>query len=135
MAVSRNRQLCATAQGQPLVTTSTDTPNDLQPHQVLIQLRAVAINPADSKMVQDGHRVTRWPFIPGLDGAGIVSAAGRDVKNFKVGDEVLAMFTPTSDTGGSYQNYAIASEMMVAPKPKQWSFAEAATLRCVGACL
>ena len=35
------------------------------------------------------------------------------------------------DRGGSYQNFAVVQELMVAKKPTAWSFEDAATLGCV----
>lgn len=79
-------------------------------------------------MIDSGHRVTRYPFIPGLDGTGTVHAVGSSVTRFKVGDEVLAMFAAGSENGGSYQTYAVVEEGMVAKKPASWSKEEAASL-------
>ena len=79
-------------------------------------------------MIDSGHRVTRYPFIPGLDGAGTVHSIGSDVKRLKAGDEVLAMFAAGSENGGSYQTYAVVEEGMVAKKPESWSTEEAASL-------
>ena len=79
-------------------------------------------------MIDSGHRVTRYPFIPGLDGAGTVHAVGTSVTRFTVGDEVLAMFAAGSENGGSYQTHAVVEEGMVAKKPASWSTEEAASL-------
>ena len=78
-------------------------------------------------MIDLGHRVTSWPIVPGLDGAGVVEAVGDDVKNFAVGDEVLSLFM-AGDKGASYQEFAVVREGMVARKPKTWAWEEAASL-------
>ena len=116
--------------GSSLVAIETARPAILEPTEVMIRLKAIAINPADCKMVDHGHRVTSWPLVPGLDGAGVVEAIGDHVKNFAVGDEVLALFT-AGDRGASYQNLAVVQEMMVAKKPTSWSFEDAASLGSV----
>jgi len=96
----------------------------------MIRLKAIAINPADIKMIDQGHRVTSWPLVPGLDGAGVVEAVGEHVKRFKVGDEVLASFGG-GGRGASYQEVAVVKEGIGARKPEAWGWEEAASLPCV----
>lgn len=106
---------------------TTTKPTILDPTEILIRLKAIAINPADCKMIDQGHRITSWPLVPGLDGAGIVEAVGTDVNDFGLGDRVLALFTP-GNRGGSYQTFAVVQERTVAKIPTTWSFEDAATL-------
>ena len=79
-------------------------------------------------MIDSGHRVSHYPFVPGLDGAGVVHSVGVSVTRFKAGDEVLAMFGAGSANGGSYQSYAVVEEAMTAKKPEGWLSEEAASL-------
>lgn len=127
---SENTKYSVSGIGCPLQAIATSKPNDVAPDEVMIRLKDIAINPADCKMIDYGHRVTSWPIVPGLDGAGVVEFVGHNVKNFERGDEVLAAFS-TGDRSGSYQTFAIVPEMMVAKKPNAWSFEEAATVGCV----
>ena len=127
---SENIKYLVRAKGSPFVATPTPKPTLVAPTEVMIRLKAIAINPADCKMIDQGHRGTSWPLVPGLDGAGFVEAVGNDVKNFAVGDGALAMFT-AGYRAGSFQNFAVVEEVMVAKKPTTWSFEEAATLGCV----
>jgi NADPH:quinone reductase-like Zn-dependent oxidoreductase len=122
-----NTKLLLRGQGSPLEAITTAKPTITEPNEVMIRLKAIAINPADCKMIDQGQRVTSWPLVPGLDGAGVVEAVGDSVKNFAFGDEVLAMFT-AGDRGCAFQNFAVVQETMVAKKPKTWSFEDAATL-------
>jgi NADPH:quinone reductase-like Zn-dependent oxidoreductase len=127
---SNNTKYLVREKGGPLVATTTAKPTIIEPTEVMIRLKAIAINPADWKMIDQGHIITSWPFVPGLDGAGVVEAVGDDVKNFAVGDEVLALFW-VGDRAASYQNFAVVQETKVARKPTTWSFEDAATLGCV----
>lgn len=127
---SENTRYLVKEKGGPLVATRAAKPTITDPTEVLIRLKAIAINPADCKMIDQGQRVNSWPLVPGLDGAGVVEAVGSDVKRFTVGDEVLAMFS-AGDRGGSYQELAVVQETMVAKKPGTWSFEDAASLGCV----
>ncbi|KAK5993488.1 Dehydrogenase orsE [Cladobotryum mycophilum] len=113
--------------GSPLIATATTRPTTIEPTEVMIRIKAIAINPADCKMIDQGHRVTEWPFVPGLDGAGVVEAVGDKVNNFASGDRVTALFAP-GDRGGSYQDLAVVQETRVAKIPTAWSFEDAATL-------
>ena len=110
-----------------MVPTLATKPGSIEPTAVMISLKVIAINPADIKMIDQGHRVTSWPLVAGLDGAGVIEAVGDKVKDFAVGDEVLAMFA-SGDRGGSFQEFAVIQETMVAKKPATWSFEDAATL-------
>ncbi|KAH8688107.1 chaperonin 10-like protein [Ilyonectria robusta] len=124
---SQNTKYLVQGQGGPLVMETTAKPAILEPTEILIRLKAIAINPADCKMIDQGHRITSWPLVPGLDGAGIVEAVGANVKDFWLGDRVLALFTP-GNRSGSYQTFAVVQERTVAKIPTTWSFEDAATL-------
>jgi NADPH2:quinone reductase len=62
------------------------------PGEVLIRVKATAVNYADSIMVA-GHYQTKppLPFSPGLETAGLVAACGPGVSGFKPGDRVMAI--------------------------------------------
>ncbi|KAF9894497.1 hypothetical protein FE257_006380 [Aspergillus nanangensis] len=124
---SPNVQYLVHSQGGPLAATTSDKPTISHPTELLIRIKSIAINPADIKMIDKGLRVTSWPIVPGLDGAGIVEAIGDDVTNFRVGDEVLAMCA-SSNRSASFQTFAVVKETMVAKKPPSWSFEEASSL-------
>lgn len=125
----QNIKYLARGVGDRLEATVSPKPTILEPTEVIIRLRAIAINPADCKMIDLGHRVTSWPLVPGLDGAGVIEDVGDKVKNFAVGDEVLAVFLP-GDRNASFQSFAVVQETMLAKKPATWSFENAATLGC-----
>ncbi|KAF2123211.1 chaperonin 10-like protein [Lophiotrema nucula] len=113
--------------GGPLEVAKAPKPTDLASNDVLIRLKAVAINPADTKMIDEGHRVTSYPFVPGLDGSGIIEATGDAVERIKVSDEMIGLFQ-SNDRSGSFQTFAIVDEQKVTKKPPSWAFEEAATL-------
>lgn len=101
-------------------------------NQVLVRVRATSINPVDYKIRQDG----RWagikpPAIIGYDVAGVVEAVGECVEHLHVGDEVY--YSPDIFKGqGSYAEYQVSDEDIVALKPKNLSFEEAASIPLVG---
>jgi NADPH:quinone reductase-like Zn-dependent oxidoreductase len=129
MAVNFTKYLVR-QRGGSLEAIIAPKPLVIQPREVLIRVKAVAINPADYKMIDQGHRVTSWPLVPGLDGAGIVEQVGDKAGHFRVGDRVIALFTP-GDSSGSYQEYAVVQGKDVAKLPATSSLEEGATLGCV----
>jgi NADPH:quinone reductase-like Zn-dependent oxidoreductase len=93
---------------------------------VLIQVKAVGVNPIDIKIrmgFMQAIRPVEMPFVPGGEAAGIIVAVGEGVSSFKVGDEVIAL-TKTN----AYAEYLTANEDFVLPKPPGLSFTEAASI-------
>ncbi|GAB4243382.1 MAG: zinc-dependent alcohol dehydrogenase family protein [Stanieria sp.] len=119
-----------TAAGEPDVLQYQDVPEPKieQPNQILIQLKAVGINPIDTKIRSRGtFYPDQMPAILGCDGAGIVQAVGSEVKNFQPGDEVYFCAGGLGKQGtGNYAELAVVEEHFLAAKPKSLSFAEAA---------
>jgi NADPH:quinone reductase-like Zn-dependent oxidoreductase len=93
--------------------------------QVLVKLHAAAVNPADWK-IRAGHykqfMPKPMPWIPGLEGSGVVEAVGKGVTQFKPGQ---AVFGVISD---SYAEYALAPVADLLPKPASLSFDQAASV-------
>lgn len=98
--------------------------------EVLVKIKASGINPLDLK-IKEGHAAhaqVSLPAIPGIDMAGIVEAVGEDVVNFKIGDEVYGMTGGVGGVQGSLAEYAAVDTDLLALKPKNLSFKEAAAL-------
>jgi NADPH:quinone reductase-like Zn-dependent oxidoreductase len=65
--------------------------------------------------------------IPGLDVAGRVEAVGKSVTRFKPDDEVYG-----ESKGGAYAEYVSVSEELLAPKPANLTFEQAAAVPLAG---
>ena len=101
--------------------------------QVLVRMKATAVNPVDYKFRQGILKpVTRFklPVIPGGDIAGIVEEAGSAVKKFRKGNEVFGL-TPAT-RGGAYAEYAVVREDHLWYKPENLCFEEAAAIPLAG---
>ncbi|GLT43445.1 hypothetical protein SLA2020_173920 [Shorea laevis] len=104
---------------------------ELEEDQVLVKVVAAALNPIDFKKML-GLKTT-VPTVPGYDAAGVVVKLGSKVENFKEGDEVFG-FTDIQKSlqdpkvSGTLAEYTAIEEKLLAPKPKNLSFAEAAGL-------
>lgn len=123
---STHVQYQATKLGGPFarVTVSTPAPG---PTEVLIQVKAIALNPFDYKQLEFGRQVAEWPAVLGVDGAGIITAVGSEVSKFKVGDEVFAALIG-SPKAAAYQEVACLSENLVGKKPAGLTFEEVASM-------
>jgi NADPH:quinone reductase-like Zn-dependent oxidoreductase len=102
--------------------------------EVLVRVRATCVQPYDWHGMRGEPRIAR--LMPGLLGlrrpkvgvlgadlAGQVEAVGKDVTEFRPGDEVFGM--PGRDGFGEY---ACVRESELAPKPKNLSFEQAAAV-------
>ncbi len=101
--------------------------------QVLLKVVAAALNPIDFKRMLGFFKPSDSPFpiVPGYDVAGVVVKVGSQVKHLKEGDEVYGdinekPFSPKQF--GSLAEYTAAEEKLLALKPKNLSFAQAASL-------
>lgn len=98
-------------------------------HEVLIQVEYAAVNPVDWK-IREGYLKSRlpheFPLIPGWDASGKIVAMGKNVHNFKVGDEVYAYCRKPTIKDGTYAEFITFDADNVARKPKNISLAEAA---------
>lgn len=98
---------------------------ELRPHDVLVRVQAVSVNPADVK-VRAGLRRSTVPRVLGFDGAGTVEAVGPEVTTLQVGDEVW--YAGDITRAGSNAELQAVDERIVARKPASLSFAQAAAL-------
>lgn len=98
--------------------------------QVLVAVKASGINPLDLKIKSGNaaHAKTVLPAILGIDMAGIVTSVGKNVKGFKVGDEVYGMTGGIAGVQGSLAQFAAVDADLLAHKPSNISFKEAASL-------
>ena len=88
--------------------------------EVLIRVRAAALNPIDFKMPQ-----LLCGQVPGQDVAGVVEACGPETVAFSVGDEVFGF---ASRSNGSLAEFCIADVTKLARKPLELSFESAAAM-------
>jgi len=88
--------------------------------EALVKVAVAGVNSIDSQF-RDGRLRTPLPFIPGQEGAGVVTAIGPQAKTVKVGDRVA-----WSGTLGSYAEYVAAAEAHLVPVPQSVNDEQAA---------
>jgi NADPH:quinone reductase-like Zn-dependent oxidoreductase len=105
----------------------------LKPDELLVQVRAVGLNPVDTMIPKGAFKpILRFqlPATLGSDLAGVVIEVGSGVTRFKAGD---AVFASIFDSGtGSLAEYAVVSEHAAALKPANLDFVQAASIPMVG---
>ncbi|MGA2855424.1 MAG: quinone oxidoreductase [Candidatus Sulfotelmatobacter sp.] len=82
-----------------------------KPPEALVKVNVAGVNSIDGHF-RDGSFRAHLPFVPGQEGAGVVTAVGTQVKALKVGDRVA-----WSGTLGSYAEYVAAPEEHLVPVP------------------
>ncbi|SOE97053.1 NADPH:quinone reductase [Burkholderia sp. D7] len=116
--------------GLPLETISVALPKP-GPSQVLIHVFWSSLNPLEYKLAQLNFMGRTPPVILGFDLAGIVVEIGDDVRDFGIGDEVMAMADLNGDGGwatGGAGGFALARDFLTVRKPQSLGFREAAAL-------
>ncbi len=107
----------------------------LEDDEVLVRIRAAAVNPGDWDVLRGMPYVLRPTTglrkpknqVLGLAVAGEVDAVGSAVSSFQPGDEVYA-----ETRYGGFAEYAGVSEDAVAPRPSNLTFEQAAAVPVVG---
>ena len=110
-------------------------PPPVDPDSVLIKVKASSVNPIDFKVRKGLFRIKtnrKFPKILGFDVSGIVSQAGKNVQNFKVGDAVYTRLTWNWNPGGAYAEIVSAKADIVALMPPSLSYEEAAAIPLAG---
>ncbi|WP_424217398.1 NADP-dependent oxidoreductase (plasmid) [Streptomyces sp. BI20] len=105
------------------------------PGEVLVRVRAAAVNPVDWKIMAGGLDALMdpvFPVVPGWDVAGTVVRVGIDAPEFSVGDELMAYARKDVVHGGTFAEYVSVPVRCAAPKPPGLSWAEAAGLPLAG---
>lgn len=93
---------------------------------ILVNVKAVAVNPVDTKVRAPKDKVEETPRIIGYDASGVVEAVGPDVTLFKPGDEVY--YAGDITHSGTNAEFHLVDERIVGRKPASLSHAEAAAL-------
>ena len=96
------------------------------PRDLLVEVKAISVNPVDTKVRQNVAPENGAAKVLGWDVAGVVKAVGSDVTLFKVGDKVYyagSLVRP----GGNSELHTV-DERIVGHMPLSLGFAEAAAL-------
>jgi alcohol dehydrogenase len=106
---------------------------ELRDDDVLIEVYAAGMNLLDSKIKSGEFKLIlpyRMPLVLGHDVAGVVIQVGSRVRQFKAGDEVYSR--APDHRIGTFAQFIAVNENDVAPKPKNITMEEAASIPLVG---
>lgn len=103
-----------------------------KPGHMVVEVKASSVNPLDTML-----RSIELPWSSNLpeilhgDVAGIVTAVGEGVSDFKLGDEVYGMAGGINGTDGALAEFMLVDARLMAKKPVSLSMREAAALPLV----
>ncbi|MEY2525774.1 MAG: NADPH:quinone reductase [Verrucomicrobiota bacterium] len=113
--------------GGPEVLKLVDLPvPEPKPNEALVQIKAVGVNFIDVYH-REGRYPATLPFVPGQEGAGIVTAIGSEATNVKIGERVAYAGVP-----GAYAEYAAVPVDRLVKIPDQLDFDQAAAAMLQG---
>lgn len=95
-------------------------------HDLLVEVRAVSVNPIDTKMRRNAPPAEGETSVLGWDASGVVVDTGPDVTLFKAGDEIW--YAGQIDRPGTNAQFHLVDERIVGRKPASLSHAEAAAM-------
>jgi zinc-binding alcohol dehydrogenase family protein len=99
---------------------------ELRDHDLLVEVRAVSVNPVDTKIRRGGDIPQGGARVAGWDAAGIVRATGPLASRFKPGERVW--YAGDITRPGSNSELHAVDERIVGPMPTSLDFAQAASL-------
>ena len=110
---------------QSLIDFTADTPTPTG-RDIRVAVKAVSVNPVDTKVRKRAAPKPGEHKILGYDAAGVVDAVGPDVSLFKPGDEVF--YAGSILRQGTNAEFHLVDERIVGRKPSSLDFAHAAAL-------
>ncbi|PWB29568.1 zinc-binding alcohol dehydrogenase family protein [Pseudomonas sp. SDI] len=96
------------------------------PRDLLVEVKAISVNPVDTKVRQNVQPEGGAAKVLGWDVAGVVKAVGSEVSLFQPGDKVF--YAGSIARAGANSELHVVDERIVGNMPKRLGFAEAAAL-------
>lgn len=97
--------------------------------EVVVDIKAAGVNPADTYMLGGAYAIVpELPYTPGGDAAGVISALGAGVSNFKVGDRVFVGTALGFNMTGCYAEKVVRPATDVVALPDNVDFTAGAAL-------
>jgi NADPH:quinone reductase-like Zn-dependent oxidoreductase len=123
------RAIIAEENGAPEVLTLKDLPKPTPGiGEVLVKVAAASVNPFDAQVRRGDYAAYMpTPHQLGVDVSGTVEAIGEGVETLAVGDDVFYSARVLSNEGG-YADYHVERAELIAKKPIDLSFVDAAAL-------
>ena len=111
----------------PLALQDIELPEPVAgPRDLLVEVKAISVNPVDTKVRQNVQPEADSAKVLGWDVAGVVKAVGSEVSLFKVGDKVF--YAGSIARAGANSERHVVDERIVGHMPNSLDFAQAAAL-------
>ncbi len=107
-------------------------------NEVLVKVQAASVNPADLLVItgKNGGKFLHagnFPFVIGFDYSGVIEEVGQNVSTLQPNDEVFGFLDYSKkNRQGTFTEYVVVRPETLAKKPKNISFAEAASVATAG---
>ena len=122
--------ICVRKTGGPEVLVLEELPDPVAGEgQLVVRLHAAGVNPVDVYIRSAAQgRNPALPYVPGMDGAGVIESVGSGVTRFAEGDRVYLSGTAPVPMTGTYADRALCTAANVHPLPARLSFAQGAAV-------
>ena len=124
------KAICVRKAGGPDVLVLEELPDPVPGEgQLVVRIRAAGVNPVDvyiRSAVQGRNPVL--PYVPGLDGAGVIESVGSGAAGCSVGDRVYLSGTVPHPLNGTYAERALCTAAHVHPLPAHLTFGQGAAV-------
>ncbi|RPD72428.1 GroES-like protein [Lentinus tigrinus ALCF2SS1-7] len=129
MTPTTQKALGLPAEGQPFTLLDAWPVPTPGPDEVLVKIMSAALNPGDWKVQTYGVSVIggTYPYISGLDGAGVIEEVGPQVKNFTKGDRVIFESGVDGRVHSTFQQYCVIPTENTAKIPDNLTFDQVAS--------
>jgi NADPH2:quinone reductase len=122
--------ICVRTTGGPEVLVLEELPDPIPGDgQLVVRLHAAGVNPVDVYIRSAAQgRNPVLPYVPGIDGAGVIESVGSNVAGFAPGDRVYLSGTSALPMNGTYAERAVCAPAHVHPLPAHMSFSQGAAV-------
>jgi NADPH:quinone reductase len=124
------KAICVRRTGGPEVLVLEDIPDPVPGDgQLVVRIHAAGVNPVDAYIRSAAQgRNPVLPYVPGMDGAGVVEAVGPGVSGVAAGDRVYLSGTAPAPLSGTYAERALCTAAHVHPLPAHLTYAQGAAV-------
>ncbi|KAH0357171.1 GroES-like protein, partial [Aureobasidium melanogenum] len=129
LPLQQNVALLHAARERLVLTQACPVPCPTKDDELVVEIRAIGLNPVDWKSIDYNFAIPQLPYIAGRDFAGVVVKAPAASSRLRVGDLVLSPSTDYRDIRKSaFQEYAISTHHNVARIPRNVPTTQAASI-------
>jgi NADPH2:quinone reductase len=124
------KAICVRKTGGPDVLRLEELPDPIPGEgQVVVRLHAAGVNPVDVYIRSAAQgRNPVLPYVPGMDGAGVIEAVGPNAPGCAPGDRVYLSGAAALPMNGTYAERAVCTPANVHPLPAHLSYAQGAAV-------